>query len=237
MIGRIQYIREKGRGEISLAYVGPLTVMTAELRHPERMSAKGLARRLKRLERTLCRRGIGRVILPRGFPYTDQLERLRPVETLPFYRAVADVLALGLLDSRGIAPERGRVALAAPWLCPELRNAAERLCPQVRELVIHVPEEGEDYARQLHARYGLPVTPRSAQADVTVAFGPVEGMEGRALALYGKTPDLGGLELTAQGLELPTDCTQPFLALLWEAGALERGALRATISLQTLANG
>ena len=46
----------------------------------------------------------------------------------------------------------------------ELTAAAERLCPLVRGLVIDAPG-GEDYARSLQARFGLPVTPPAAGAD------------------------------------------------------------------------
>lgn len=235
MVGCIRHIREKGRGAVSLSYLGPLTVVTAELREPEGLSARRLERRLRRLEGTLCGQGAGRVVLPLDFPYADKLHRLRPVEILPFYRAAADVLALGWLNTHGIPPEQGRVALAGPWLCPELRGAAERLCSQVRELAIRVPEEGEWYARQLHGQYGLPETPPGINPDVTLAFGPVGGMSGPVITLYGQ-PDLCGLELSAPGLTLPPGCEQPFLALLWEAGALERKSLRVTNSCQTLAN-
>lgn len=237
MIGCIRLVNKKGRGEVRLDYIGPLTVMTAELSVWEGLPSKRLTRHLRRLERTLCRRGIGRVILPEGFPYAERLERLRPVEPLPFYRGMADVLALGWLEGHGILPGEGRVALAAPWLCPELCGAAERLCRQVRELVIVVPTEGECYAGQLHRQFGLPILPPTAETDVTVAFGQVEGLDGKTIRLYGEQPDLVGMELTAPGVEMLEGCSQPLLTLLWEAGALDRSGIRAIKSTQTLANG
>lgn len=236
MVGCIRYIRQKGRGRVSLAYVGTLTVMNAELYEPEGLPERRLLRRLYKLERVLSRQGIGRVVLSEGFPYRDLLRVLRPVETLPFYRGVADMLVLGWLNNRGVPAEMSRVGLAAPWLCPELKGAAERLCSQVRELVIYVPEEGEDYAQWLHSRYGLPVTPYSAQVHITAAFGPVEGVPGEILPLYGERPDLKGLSISAPKLQLPEDCAQQLLALMWEAGALERTGLEVTISPQALAN-
>ena len=135
------------------------------------------------------------------------------------WRGAADVLALGALDAEGIPRRRGRVALAASRLCPELEYAAERLCPLVRGLLIDAPG-GEDYARYLQAKFGLPVTPPAAGADVTVAFGPNGGRWGRRLELHG-TADLGGLTAAVEGVELPEDCWDQVLALLWEQGAVK----------------
>ena len=136
---------------------------------------------------------------------------------------MADLLALSALDARGVPYRRGRVALSAPRLCAEMENAAERLCPLVRGLLIDVPG-GEDYARYLQAKFGLPVTPPAAGAEVTAAFGPGGGRWGRGLELYGQA-DLGGLTVTAEGVELPEDCRDQVLALLWERGALDRNGL------------
>ena len=38
---------------------------------------------------------------------------------------------------------------------------------------------------------------------------------------------LNGLELRAEGLDLPSDCGDQVLALLWERGEVRREALRA----------
>ncbi len=242
MVGRIEYRGEKGRGSgLKLDYIGPLSVLTATLWEPPGLSSRRLERRIARLERTLARQGVGRVVLPEGFPHACRLKTLRPVETLPFYRAVADVLALGALDCRGIARSAGRVALSAPWLCPELEGTAERLRTQVRTLVIRVRSEGENYARWLHEQYGLPVTPPSTAADVEVAFGPVgAGESGMTLALYGERAELAGLTVTIPEAKLPADCAQPLLALLWEAGSVDRETLRVTksaaISAEILVN-
>lgn len=234
VVGRIRYVREKGREEVTVDDIGPLTVMTVTLWEPEGLGERRLKKRLYKLEKTLCRQGIGRVVLPEGFPYTQRLELLRPVNVLPFYRGIADTLALVWLEQRGIAPRQGRVVLAASRLCPELCCTAERLCPQVRQLVIRVPEGGEDYARLLHDRYGLPVTPGFVCGNVALAFGPVEGNREPVLDLYGAGPEVS---LSVKGLDLPEDCAVPLLALLWERGYLSRERLNITFSGQTLANG
>ena len=94
----------------------------------------------------------------------------------------------------------------------------------MRGLLIDAPG-GEDYARYLQAKFGLPVTPPAAGADVTVAFGSGGGRWGRRVELY-EGGMLGGLTLTAEGVELPPDCEQQVLALLWERGEVGRGELR-----------
>ena len=224
MVGELVHLREKGRRKPEFAEIGGLAVTRCTLYDPPGLPQWRLEYRLRRAERTLVKAGTGRVLLADDFPYRDLLRELRPVDPLPFWRAIADLLALSALEQAGIRPERGRVALSAPRLCPELRTAAERLCPRVRGLVIDAPGVGEDYARWLHLHFGLPVTPISAGADVTVAFGPGGGRWGRSLELYGQAK-LDGLAVTAEGTQLPEDCRDQVLALLWERGALDRSAL------------
>lgn len=219
MVGELVCRRERGRSKLERTALGPLAAVRWTVYAPEGLAHWRLERRLGRAERKLCGAGAGRVVLPRGFPYGDRLRLLRPVDPLSMWRGTADVLALGALDAEGIPRRRGRVALAASRLCPELEYAAERLCPLVRGLLIDAPG-GEDYARYLQAKFGLPVTPPAAGADVTVAFGPNGGRWGRRLELHG-TADLGGLTAAVEGVELPEDCWDQVLALLWEQGAVK----------------
>ena len=223
MVGELICLREKGRGRPEQVKLGSLEAMRWTVYAPEGLSDRRLERRLRRAERELCAAHAGRVVLRAGFPYGDRLRRLRPVDPLPLWRGIADMLALGALDAQGIPYRRGTVALSAPRLCIELERAAERLCPLVRGLLIDAPG-GEDYARYLHAKFGLPVTPPAAGAEVTAAFGPGGGRWGRSLELYGQA-DLDGLTVTAEGLELPEDCRDQVLALLWERGEVKREQL------------
>lgn len=226
MVGRIITRGEKGRGRVQVEYLAGLSLMTGVLYLPPGLSQRRAGRRLVRLEGQLRGLGVGRVVVPEGF---SGLTRLRPVDTLPFYRAVADVLVLEGLRLDGVAHPQGGVTLHAPWLCPELRRAAQRLCPLVRTLRIDVPGEGEDYARWLHRQYGLPVAPPEGPADVTASFGPGERAQGRVLRLYGR-PELGGLRLSARGRMLPQECDQQLLALLWEQGAARREELYVPVA-------
>ena len=223
MVGELVCLREKGRGRLERVRLGPLEAMRWTVYAPERLPEWRLERRLRRAERELCAAHVGRVVLRAGFPYGDRLRRLRTVDPLPLWRDMADLLALSALDARGVPYRRGRVALSAPRMCAELMGAAERLCPLVRGLLIDAPG-GEDYARYLQGKFGLPVTPPAAGADVTAAFGPVGGRWGTVLELYGQV-NLGGLTVTAEVPELPEDCRDQVLALLWERGELKREQL------------
>ena len=223
MVGELICLREKGRGRLERVRLGPLEAVRRTVYVPEGLPEWRLERRLRRAERELCAAHVGRVVLRAGFPYGDRLRRLRPVDPLPLWRETADLLALGLLDAQGIPCRRGTVALSAPRMCIELERAAERLCPLVRGLLIDAPG-GEDYARYLQAMFGLPVTPPAAGAEVTAAFGPGGGRWGRCLELYGQVW-LGGLAVTAEGLELPEDCRDQVLELLWERGEVKRERL------------
>ena len=224
MIGELVCVREKGRGRLERVRLGPLEAACWTVYVPEGLSERRLERRLRRAERELCAANVGRVVLRDGFPYGDRLRRLRPVDPLSLWQGIADLLALAALDARGVPYNRGRVALSAPRLCVELERTAEQLCPLVRGLLIDAPG-GEDYARYLQRKFGLPVTPPAAGAEVTVAFGPGGGRWGQCLELYGQA-DLGGLTVTAEGLDLPEDCRDQVLALLWERGEVKREKLK-----------
>ena len=218
MVGQLVCAREKGRGREERLALEPLAVLRRTVYAPEGLAPWRLARRLRKAERALVRAGVTQVVLGRDFPYGDRLTTLRPVDTLPLRRAFADVLALGALKAEGVSPRLGRVALSAPRLCPELERAAQRLCPLVRGLVIDAPG-GADYARYLHAEYGLPVSPPASGAQVTVCFAAGGGRWGRVVELY-PGGSLGGLALRAEGVALPEGCEEQVLALLWERGAL-----------------
>ena len=223
MVGQLVWEASKGRGRLEEAVLGPLPVLGGRVRARVGRAPGGVARGGRRGQRDWVRAGVGRVLLGRDFPWGDRLRRLRPVDPVLLWRGAADVLALGALDAAGVPRRRGRVALSAPRLCAELEAAAERLCPQVRGLLIDAPG-GEEYARYLQAKFGLPVTPPSAGADVTAAFGPEGGRWGRCVELY-EGGTLNGLELRAKGVELPPDCAGQVLALLWERGEVRREEL------------
>lgn len=225
MTGHLIHIQNRGRGRPERGTLGPLAVLRMAVYEPQGLSPKRLDRRLYRAERALADAGARRAVLGPDFPYAERLRLLRPVDPLPMRRGLADVMALGALAAEGIEPRRGRVALTAPRLCPELMTAAERLCPQVRGLTIDAPG-GEEFARWLQGRFGLPVSPPAAGADVTLAFGPAGGRWSRTVELY-EGGDLGGLALCLDDVDLPAGYEEQLLTLLWEQGRLDRRRIRA----------
>lgn len=220
MVGLVRREEGKGKSRPAVERWSGIELLAVTLYTPEGLSRRRLESRLGRLAHTLRRAGVTRAVLPEGLC----LEGVERVDPLVLYRGAADVLALGWLAQHRIPPERGRVVLAGPRLCPELRQAAERLCRHVRWLRVDTPD-GEGYAQALQREFGLPVAPHSVPADVCLAFGPTP--QPAALRLYGEAPCLGGLRLTGEGLDLPAELEGPLLTLLWERGSLRREELRA----------
>lgn len=230
-VGRLIWREEKGRGSSDLHYYGTLPVLTVTVCAPPSMGMWRKRRRMRRAVRALHQAGVRQVIWPQNCPWSLQEAGFSGIEVEALYQAQADQLALGALAELGIPPGEGRVALVAQRLTIPLQRTAQRLCPQVKGLLIQVPGAGEDYARWLHGQYGLPVAPAAAGAEVTVAFSPGGPRWGRCLEVYGDCR-LDGLRLTAPGLHLPEEMEEPLLAVLWERGEI-RGEDLAVRSLDT----
>ena len=221
MVGWIQYKSERGRSHPQTEVISGITVLALPFYEPDGLGQKKLKRRIRKLEQSFRRAEISRVIVPEQYPYRDCLTLVRPVDPMPLYRAVADLLVLDILKRRGISPGEARVALAGPRLCPELCAAAERLCRNVRELRIDVPgEEAGDFMRHLRYEFGVPVVPRTVAVDATAAFEKCG--EAADLQLWGDCR----IRLRSEGIELPEKIEQSVLALLWEQGRVKREKLR-----------
>lgn len=222
MTGRILYRQEKGRGKLYCEVLCGLPLIVQNLYAPQGQSEKKIEKRLSRLEQRFTKAQVRSVVLPRDFPYTSLLKWVRPVSELALYQAAAHLLALHLLKEKGILPCRGRIALTAPRVCPELCRTAYLLCEQVREVKIDVPgREGEEFARALQCKFGVPVVPPAVPADVTVSYGGGPG----DLFLSEEKIDLCGLCLKAEGVELPTDIESQIMTLLWERGLIKQEML------------
>ena len=190
-------------------------------------------RRKRRAEQgaaALYRAGVRRALTAEDFPDWPALEGqgLRSVDPEPFCQAIAVPLALAALRRAGILRVRATVALSGPRVSRPLFAAAERLCPQVRHLVVDVPGEGEELAAWLREEYGAAVLrPGGAAPDVTLAFGPGGEERGPVLRLYGPAPGLAGLRPILEEGGLPPDLAPlPLLSLLWECGRLTEGQIR-----------
>ena len=190
-------------------------------------------RRKRRAEQgaaALYRAGVRRALTAEDFPDWPALEGqgLRSVDPEPFCQAIAVPLALAVLRRAGILRVRATVALSGPRVSRSLFAAAERLCPQVRHLVVDVPGEGEELAAWLREEYGAAVLrPGGAAPDLTLAFGPGGEERGTVLRLYGPVPGLAGLRPILEEGGLPPDLAPlPLLSLLWECGRLTEGQIR-----------
>lgn len=225
MVGRVKYVQGRGRSHSEIEYLHGLAILSVTLCAPEGLRVQKLERRMEKVERIFRKAEVTRVILPLGFPHADRLKQVQAVDTLNFYRCMADLLALDILKRRGMDLRRARVALVGPRLYPELCEAAKRLCQVVREVRIDVPgEDGERFAQLLQREFGLPVMPQTSTADVIVSFGPTAATVD--LNLWGKEPHLNGVRLNAKNMDLPLEIEQPVLALLWEQGRLRRESIQ-----------
>ena len=221
MIGRVRF--EEGRSRIhwEQELLHGIAVCSVTFYEPETTRPELTERRLRKMEKLFRNEGVTRVLLPSSFPYRHLLRQVQPVSVGNLYRCFADLLVLEILKRRGIDQVFARVALMGPRLCLELCETAKRLCRAVREVRIDVPSgEGARFARLLQREYGLPVMPSSAAVDAVVCFGPERGAD---LILWGDEPDLYGMRLAAENIEVPYEIEQPMLALLWEQGRLRRG--------------
>ena len=145
----------------------------------------------------------------------------------PFCQAIAVPLALAALRRAGILRVRATVALSGPRVSRPLFAAAERLCPQVRHLVVDVPGEGEELAAWLREEYGAAVLrPGGAAPDVTLAFGPGGEERGRVLRLYGLKCLANNSPIPEEGGLPPDLAPLPLLSLLWECGRLTEGLIQ-----------
>ena len=202
-----------------------LRLLRAEVPVSPRLREAGRCRRAARGAAALYRAGVRRALTAPDFPCWAVLEEqgLRPVETEGFCQAIAVPLALAGLRRAGILRRQAVVALAGPRVRRPLFAAAERLCPQVRHLVVDVPGgEGEELAAWLREEYGAAVlAAEAAEPALTLAFGPGGGTRGTVLRLYGPKPELAGLTPQPTEGALPPELAPlPLLALLWECGRL-----------------
>lgn len=228
MIGRIGCSACRGRTEIETKTIGLLTVLDVVMHEPPGQPIWMGQRRIRKLERLLRRWGIKRLILDSSFSHPERLSGWNMVDVLPFYRSIADLIALEYIRCKGVSHNRAVVALSASRVCPELRGTAERLSTMVRGIAIDVPEEGARYAAWLHRQFGLPIRTME-DADVTVAFSTTVGDEEDVISLCEGKLELGGVCVTAPELVLPEGSGPALLAALWECGSLDRKSLKLEV--------
>ena len=106
-----------------------------------------------------------------------------PIPCATLYRATAEAIVRRVMAQRGLEPRRATLAFVAEELTPEFRRMVERLCGEVRYVLLRVPG-AEELARQLQQRDGVAARPwqssAAPRADLCVAFGSAEA-SGEAL--------------------------------------------------------
>ena len=119
MLGRVAWDSRPGRTELGLERLGGRTLARATVHVPPGLGRFRFRARLRRARRFFEQNGVRRIILPESGE-NSWFSGFGRVDALPFYRAVADLLALGALETAGLRPEQASVALSGPRLCPEL---------------------------------------------------------------------------------------------------------------------
>lgn len=139
------------------------------------------------------------------------------VPTADLWQAHSSALALRLLASRNLPPERAVVALSATHVNRRVLTATEELSDQVWAVALEIPHASW-LELWLQQRNGVPVL-RSG-GDLTLCFSPGITKEG-AVELGARQPQVPGWGLEAKGVEVPQGCpVEPVLSLLVEGGAL-----------------
>ena len=102
---------------------------------------------------------------------------IAPIACAPLYRATAEAIVRRVMTQRGLVAGRATIAFAAEELTPEFRRMVERLCGEVRYVLLRVPG-AEELARKLQQRYGVAARPwqssAAPRADLCVVFGSAE---------------------------------------------------------------
>ena len=210
---------------ICVEQVGGLSCVRATVSEARRLN--GIRQRLclAQIRNAFRTHGVRRVVLSQSLPCAEQFREWRAVNPMPFYRGIADLLALGTLEDRNILPQSAVVGLAGARLTYEIEMTARRLCPLIRGISVDVPGEGEWFAGWLHREYGIAV--RSfGESDVTLAFGPCARSGETCIDLTDEAEGSMQFYASVPGLWLPEGCEETMLAALWECGRLERSQIR-----------
>lgn len=196
MLGYVVY-RTEGSPAAPARVIGGVRFRAVYVRRGEGMAARFSARAAARV---LRRDGVRCALFPPDYPHRALFARygISPPPLTPLYHALAAGIVRRYAARRGLELHRAAVAFTAPRVTPEVRRAVWELSADVRYIVLRIPGEGGELARELRRERG--VAARSAapgevvSADLTVCFEPCDASaEEEILPLY--APDL------------PDDCT------------------------------
>jgi len=220
MFGQLELGRSRNRGTVRELYGMPVLTVGAD---PEGVWGE---RRLRRAGERLRRGGVVRVLPPREGVRWELLRPLglRPLDPAPLLRAQAPRLALAGLERLGLAPERAVLTLTGLRPDEAMLQTARTLCPRVRCLAVDVPQ-GERLAGRLREEFGMPVLPPGHPADLRLCFHPgLPAAAAPVMELWGTSPELAGLRLSAPALGEEDREDLSLLCALWQWGRLgEKG--------------
>lgn len=222
MLGRVEFLEGNGKEDCIVEQIGGVDCLCVRLK---REGDTVRRRKLRWARKLFFTYGVKHILLPERDIPPRGFERWPGVDIRPFFRGIADILALGVLDGEGVPPGRATVSVAASHLSYEVCRTARLLSPKIRGICIDIPGEGMGFAQWLHREYGIPVLP-PGQTDLTLRFAPGDGSEGLQIDLSREGSGPEGLGLTAPGLSLPPGYEKQALAALWEQGKLDRTQIR-----------
>lgn len=225
MLGIVEQVSRREEAVIRVEEAAGLRLVYGGALPPKGGAALRWRRQTGHIRKAFSAWGVRRVLLPEGEGWRARFSQWSPVDPMPFCRDIADLLAISMLEGRGISPGRAVVTLRAPRISREVEAAAGRLAAAVRGVALDIPGEGDRLAALLRREYGMAVYPPE-QGDVTVDLGRGRGAEGGSIDLSGGGAGALPLKVEAPGLALPEEYALPILSVLWECGRLKRGQIR-----------
>lgn len=225
MLGRVEFTEVPGKNTAVEEQIGGMPCLCLKLYGGERKGGFRKRREVRWIKRMISVYGVKHILAPKGFSLADEFWAGMRVDFAPFNSGISDLLALGWLEGRGIAPERAVVGLSAPRMSREVRQAAERLSTRVRGLRIDIPGEGANFADWLHREYGIPIR-EGVRADVTLLFGGEKRGVGAWIDLSERRSIPTGLRVRAPELQLPLAYEEQVMAVMWGRGMLSRAQIR-----------
>lgn len=225
MVGLIEFTEGPGKHTAVREQLGGMDCLRLNLCGGKRKGEFRQRREVRWMRRMFSSWGVKHILVPEGSSLGDAFEQSLLVDFAPFNRGIADLLALGWLDQRGLAPKGAVVGLSAPRMSYEVRQTAQLLAGRVKGLRIDVPGEGAVFANWLHREYGIPIR-EGGQADVSLLFVGEKRGEGPWIDLSERGGIPAGLRVTAPELKLPPLYEEQILALMWGRGGLARSQIR-----------
>jgi hypothetical protein len=209
-------------------------IWQAEILWGERTPEPLLRRRITLAQKRLRKKGVTRIVLPKGISACELQKGLQVVSTLSMRQILATDWVRRELDEQGIGAAGAKVAVVADRFTGEVVRTVTELALRHRYVLLDVPHGGEELSRRLRREYGvsLLLQPDSAQidgAEVLVLFSLKRELQQKnpvVIPLYDETAVMPPLVLApALEAKLPQGANRvQLLAALLQTGAIRAGA-------------